>query len=136
MVWAGSASTMSTAAHARVVIQGWRRCRGTSCSSMFSSRGAASRTFLGSTRRPARESRAGVSVRVNSKATATATPATVPMSPRNGIAVTFRATRATITVSAAKNTAVPEVPTAIPMDSRTGIPRRNCCRCRLSTNRE
>ena len=136
MLCAGIASTISTAAHASVVIHGWRRCRGTLCSSMLSSCGAALRCFLGSTRRPASESSAGVRVRVSSRATSTASPAVVPMSPRKGMPVTFSATRATITVSAAKNTAVPEVPTARPIDSRTSTPRRSCWRCRLSTNSE
>ena len=79
---------------------------------------------------------AGASVIATSTATATHTAPTVPMSPRNGTPVTLRASRATMTVVPAKTTAVPEVPVARPIDSRTGTPLSSCLRCRFTMNSE
>ncbi len=50
--------------------------------------------------------------------------------------VTLSASSATITVDPANTTAVPEVPVARPIDSRTGTPRSSCLRCRLTMNSE
>ena len=73
---------------------------------------------------------AGASVIATSTATPMQTAPTVPISPRNGIPVTLSASSATITVDPANTTAVPEVPVASPIDSRTGTPRSSCLRCR------
>ena len=50
--------------------------------------------------------------------------------------VTFNASRATTTVDPAKTTAVPAVPLARPIDSRTSTPASSCLRCRLMMNSE
>ena len=54
-----------------------------------------------------------------STAIATTAAATVPITPRNGMPVTLSASSATITVEPANTTALPDVPFARPMDSRT-----------------
>jgi hypothetical protein len=71
-----------------------------------------------------------------STATATQTAPTVPISPRNGTPVMLSASSATTTVAPAKTTALPAVPLASPMDSRTSAPCISCLRCRLTMNRE
>ena len=72
-----------------------------------------------STRVPTRLSSAGVSVTAMSTAIATHAAPTVPMRPRNGIPVTLSARSAMTTVDPANTTALPDVPVARAMDSRT-----------------
>ena len=109
---------------------GFSPCSG--CSSPASTR---ARSLRFSALPPIRDSRAGVSVTAISTAMATQAAATVPIRPRNGMPVTFSAARAMITVRPANTTALPEVPLARPMDSRTGMPAFSCWRWRLTMNR-
>ena len=86
------------------------------------------------TRVPTRLSSAGVSVIAISTAIATHAAPTVPISPRNGMPVTLSARRAMITVEPANTTALPEVPVARAIDSRTAYPSMSWRRWRLMMN--
>ncbi|MNW55925.1 hypothetical protein D3C74_336170 [compost metagenome] len=61
---------------------------------------------------------------------------TVPMSPRNGMPVTLRASSATSTVVPANTTALPEVPFASAIDSCSSSPALSWRRCRLTMKSE
>jgi hypothetical protein len=77
-----------------------------------------------------------VNVTATSTAISTHTAATVPIRPRKPIPETLRASSATSTVAPANTTALPAVPLARPIDSRTSMPARTWVRCRLRMNSE
>ena len=95
-----------------------------------------SHAFFGSALRPIRASTAGVRVTEISTATNTHSAAASPIYPRNGIPVTFRASKAIITVTPANTTALPLVPLASAMEARMGIPFIRLERCLLRMNSE
>jgi hypothetical protein len=94
------------------------------------------RFFFGSTFRPIRDSRAGVSVMAMRTAMRMQNAPTDPMRPRNGMPVTLSASSATNTVAPANTTALPAVPLARPIDSSSSTPSRSWRRCRLRMNSE
>ncbi|OUE29465.1 hypothetical protein BFL35_14755 [Clavibacter michiganensis] len=125
-----------TVSTARAVDMGFRAFAASPGCAARPASAAAARSRFRSTRVPARPSTAGVSVMATSTATSTHTAPTVPISARNGTPVMLRARSATITVDPANTTAVPEVPVASPIDSRTPVPASICFRCRLTMKRE
>ena len=103
---------------------------------IFSGVSTDAHAFFDMTLRPIRESMAGVRVTEISTATKTHSAAASPMYPRNGIPVTFRASRAIITVAPANTTALPLVPLATAIDFRSGMPSMRLERCLLRMNSE
>ncbi len=123
MATASSASTATAmVAIARPVRIGLGAVGAASCAPTLA------RARLFNTRIPSRLSSAGVKVTATSTAMSTQTAPTVPMTPRNGMPVTLSASSATRTVEPANTTALPDVPLARPIDSRSSIPEESCRR--------
>ncbi len=95
---------------------------------------SAKRSRFASTRRPNNDSNAGVNVIATRTATITTKPATVPMSPRNGMPVRFSASSAMTAVEPAKTTALSDVALAMPIEWPDAIPDFSCVRCRWTMN--
>ena len=90
--------------------------------------GGFERALRDNSRSPISDSSAGVSVTATSTATATHAAPTIPISPRKGMPVIVSATSAITTVKPANTTALPDVPVASAIDSRSGTPARSCLR--------
>ena len=94
----------------------------------------ASATRLGVSRVPAAPMSAGSRVRATTTAHPTPTAAAMPMTDRNGIWATPRASSAMATVAPAKTTADPAVPVAWAAASSTSTPSASRSRCRDRMN--
>ncbi len=108
---------------------------GCSASWRDSSESSAARSFLFRAFMPTNDISAGVKVSAIRTANAIATAPMVPIRPKKPIPVRFSAASAMMTVRPANITALPEVPVARPMDSRSSIPVLSCLRWRLSKKR-
>ena len=65
----------------------------------------------------------------------TATAVAYPSEETMGIPATLRESRAMTTVPPANTIALPEVATAVAIESRIGMPARRLSRCRVTRNR-
>ena len=98
------------------------------------SRFAAREPGFGTSRDPAKPSRAGSRVRATATATSTVPAAPIPMTARNGMPTIDRPHSAMITVRPAKTTAEPAVPVARAVDSSGSIPAASWVRWRDRMN--